>query len=244
MAGNDLIINKPVLEQIRSEQKESVTLNIKRFFTDSSGSIITGGAIPVSMQKPFPFYLFGEFDSKSGFAIADRVMSKKFNTNLFGIYVWGVNTPLFFPNVVANINNEFQKGDLLQVFVDDMTNPQFYCFMVVNCENGPYASFFGQLNTTQLDKERWGTFKIYDIQYSSWTSKRQIILPIFTISTQWDTDFLSNPINPSTYYVPQYKPGVNELIIPIHAVANQFFGLAHFMAFENDLLILTFNIYV
>lgn len=240
-----VIVNKPILEQVNAEHKEYIVLNVKRYTTDANGTILDDAAIPASLKKPFPFHLFGEFDRNGGYAIADRITLNQYGSILFGVYVWGINTPLFFPNPLATVNNEFQKGDMLFVYVDDINNPNYFVFIVISSQNGPYASLIGQLNTTQLDKNKWGTFKIFDIQYG-WTSDTQLQLgqPIFTILTEWNANFLSNPINPKSYYRPDLKPGVNELIIPINAVANQHFGLSSYLTYNNPLLILSLVIYV
>jgi len=243
--SNNLIINKPTLEQVNADQKEFIVLNVRRFTTDANGTVLDDAAIPATLKKPFPYYLFGEFDRNSGYAIADQILSKYYNTILFGVYVWGINTPLFFPNPIATINLEFRKGDVLFVYVDDINNPSYYVFIVVNSQNGPYASLVSQMNTTQLDKQRWGTFKIFDLQYG-WTSDTQLQLgqPIFTVLTEWNANFFADSVNPKTWYRPQNKPGVNELIVPINAVANQHFGLGSFLTYNNPLLTLSFIIYV
>lgn len=245
MQTKSVIINKPVIEQIESQNKETVSVNIKRYTTDANGTILDDAAIPAALKKPYPFHLFGEFDMNGGYAIANRVLNKYYNSIFLGMYVWGVNTPLFFPNPLANVNNEFQIGDVLFVYVDDINNPTNYIFVVVSAQSGSWASIVKQLNTTQLDKNRWGVFKIFDCQYSWLKDTRlQLAQPLFTILSQWNADFLSNTITPGTYYIPDLKPNVNELIIPINMVANQFVGLSSFITYENPVLTLTFIIYV
>jgi len=243
--NNHVIINKPILEQINVEQKEMISLNVKRYTTDANGTILDDVAIPVNLKKPFPYYLFGEFDRNGGYAIADQVLSKLYGTILLGVYTWGNNTPLFFPNPLATINNEFRKGDMLFVYVDNLNAPSYYIFVVISAQNGPYVSLISQLNTTQLDKNTWGTFKIFDVQYG-WTSDTQLQLaqPWFTVLTQWNADFKIDSLNLKTWYRPQFKKGVNELIIPINAVANQHLGLGSFITYNNPLITLSLVIYV
>jgi hypothetical protein len=244
----NLIINKPAIVQVEAKKKYSLNLNVRRFTTDANGTVLDDAAIPDALKIPYPFHLFSEYDRNGGYAIADRIVSRVSRTILFAVYTWGLNTPLFFFNALATISNYMQKGDEIFVYVDDLNNPSYFTYVIIHTPQGAYGSLVSQLNTTQLSgsPEKWGTFKIFDIQYGwSEADVRDIQLDqqIYTIQTQFDSSFESNNFSPVAYYHPEYKPNVKKLTIPYNQIANQFFGLSTFIAYENPLLTLSFTIY-
>lgn len=242
METQKIQVNKPPILQVDATRRFSLNLNVTRYTTDVNGTILADGAIPASQKTPMPFHLFGEFDRNGGFEIADKLLSPVWNTKLFSVYVWGLNSPLFFFNALADINNKFRKGDMLFVYVDDINAPNYFTFVIVSAQQGAYASLVGQLNTTQLDAQRWGTFKIFNIDYT-WINDAQLDNAVYIIESRFDCSFRSDPLQPRAYYHVQYKPGVNKIQIPINAIGNQNFGLSSFMAYENSVLNLSFIVY-
>lgn len=239
----NLTLNKPSLLQVESKRKFNLNVNVTRYTTDGNGTILDDAVIPASQKIPFPFHMFGEFDRNGGYRIADGMVNSVYRTILFAVYPsWGVNTPLFFFNALANINNVFKKGDTIFVYVDDLLAPTYFTFVIISAQQGAYASIVSQLNTTQLSGDIWGTFKIFDCQYT-WLNDNQLDQAIYIIQTQFDTGFRSDPLVPRAYYHPEYKPGVNKTIIPIEMIANQFAGLSSFLTYENSLLNLSFTVY-
>lgn len=242
MNNRQLAVNKPNILQVQAKKKFNLNVNVKRYTTDANGTVLDDAAVPANMQKAFPFHMFGEYDKNGGYAIADKILSQLDRTLLFGVYTWGLNTPLFPFNALATINNYLKKGDIIFVYVDDLNNPTIFSFVVLTTEQGAYGSLVSQLNTTQLDSSRWGAFKIFDVEYTC-INETQFDQPIYMIETRFDGSFRSDSIQPLAYYHPEYKTGVNKIIIPMDAIANQFFGFSSLMSFTNSLLNLSFTVY-
>lgn len=239
----NIVLNKPNIEQVLARKKFTLALNVRRYTTDVNGTILDDAAIPASQKIPFPFHLFSEFDRNGGYQIADRLLSQVNNTKLYAVYPsWGVNTPLFLLSPLATINNEFQRGDTIFVYVDDYLAPSYYTFVVINGQNGAYASLVGQLNITQLDKNSWGAFKIFGLDYAFDTTE-QLKNTLFIIKTEFDASFVADRIQPVAYYHTQYKPNIDKITIPIEAIANQFLGLSTFLSYGQNYLNLSFTVY-
>jgi hypothetical protein len=199
---NGLRLNVPSIQDVQSKRKLSIALNIRRYSTDANGTIINDAIVPASMQVAYPFHLFGQFDKESGYAIADKATRDKNNTKLFSVYVWGLNSPLFFFNPLADINGKFQKGDVIFVYVDDLTSPTCFSFVIVNSQDGNYASIAAITMTTQLDSNNWGAFKLFEIQ-ESWTDDAQLDQLWFLIHTKFDGRFQSDNKSPYDYFNPE-----------------------------------------
>lgn len=234
------------LETVDAKNKRTISATISRYTTDSNGVVLAGGAIPASEKKPFPFHLFGDFDRVSGYAIADNLVNKQFNTLLFGVYVWGVNTPLFyFTGGIATINNYMKKGDIVFIYVDDLQAPNYFTFIVISANQGGFASMVAQSNISQLDASgNWGVFQLDGLKYT-WTNDDQLQHPVYLIRTYPNGSNVSNPINPQAYYNPQdQKNNVHTTILPITAIVNQYFGITGFLDYNNPVLNLVFTFHV
>lgn len=244
MENNVISINKPFTTSVNALKKFSLNLNIKRFTTDSNGIILNDAAIPVSEKKPFPFHLFGNFDMSGGYNIADSSMQKIHNTILFTYYVSGIGTPLFFFNPVANINGQIRKGDVVFVYVDDLNAPTTFTFVIVTSIVGSYASLVSQSNISQIDAAGyWGIFKIFDVKYT-WYNDAQLREPIYLFKAKFNSAFKYDVIDPAGFYYPEQKTRVLTARIPLNIVMNQYIGISAFLAYENPLLNLSFEIFV
>lgn len=239
---NNLRLNVPNVRDVTSKKKISIGLNIRRLSTDVNGTIVADNLLPASMQTNYPFHLFGEFDRASGYAIADKAMRDKNGTKLFSVYVWGVNSPLFFFNPLADINKFFQKGDIIFVYVDDLIAPTTFSFVFINSLDGNYASISAMTVTNQLDSNNWGAFKIGEI-HEGWVDDSQLDQLWFFINTKFDGRFLTDNKSPYDYFNPEINVQ-NKIVISYESVVNQFLGLSSFIAFQNNLLTVSLIIYV
>lgn len=238
----NLLINEPKTVLVEGKKRKTIALNIKRYTTDVNGVIQDDATLPAALQISYPFHLFGEYDFTGCYRVADSFLSQVSNTILFSVYTWGSNTPLFFFSPGANINGKFSKGDIIFVYVDDINSPNYFTFVQVSCPDGAYASVLSQTRTTQLDKNSWGTFKIFDILFG-WVDDEQLYQTIFQINTEFDTSFVKDSFEPVKYYNPQVNKQ-KKITIPFPTVINQYFGLSSSIAFENSLLTLQLIIYV
>ncbi len=243
--AKEITVNKPSIASVQAFRKFSLNINIKRFTTDSNGTILADADIDISQKKPFPYHLFSQFDQQGGYAIADNILRQEYNTNLFGVYIWGNNTPLFFFNPLATINGELKKGDTVFIYVDDPIAPSFFTFVIITTvsPNAGYTSLVAQTSITQLDTNHWGVCKIWDLRYT-WYNDQQLNHPVYLIHNKFNSAFKYDPINPAAYYFPQQHPNVKVAVIPLDVILNQYFGMSGFLAYENPLLNMSFELYI
>lgn len=238
-----IVVQNPVREIKNALKRFSLNLNIKRFITDANGVVLADGAIPAALKKPYPFHLFSHYDRVGGYSISDSIMSVLHRTTLFGYYVWGIGTPLFFFNPAASINNEMKKGDVVFIYVDDLNNPNYFIFVIVQAINGGYASFIDQSNITQIDnKGFWGVFKVVNTKVT-WYNDAQLRESFYQINTRFDGAFKYDPFSLAAYYAPEQKTAIMTANVPTEFILNQYFGLSSCIAYENPLLNISFELY-
>lgn len=233
------------LMQRDSLRRQNLSLNIRRYTTDVTGQILDDAVVPADQRKPYPFHLFGHFDREGGFSIADSVLRGVYNTVLFSVYVHGLNTPMFFFSPVATINGVIKKGDLVFLYVDDINAPSYFHFVVVSSASvvGGYASLISQSNVTQLDDNgHWGVFKFFDFNMT-WIDDEQLNTSIYIIKTKYNAAFKSDPVNPEAYRFVENKSNVKNVLVSVEMLISQYMGLSGFIAWENQLVNLSFNLY-
>lgn len=213
--------------------KISLNVNVKRYTTDSNGTILPDASIPQSEKKPFPFHTFGKFDMNGGYNIADSIVSEVYDTKLFGVYVWGVGTPLFFFSPFATINSAMRKGDLVFIYVDDFDSPNYFTFVIAQAQTGSFASIISQTESK--------TVFVQNVKYT-WQNDLQLSQNLYVIKTKSNNAFGVDTISPAAYYVPEQK-SVQTTLIPLRLDINRFVGISSFLEYQNPLLNLSFELY-
>ena len=243
--SRQVITTVPVLNARDSFKKFTLSVNVRRITTDSTGTVLDDATVPAAQQKAYPFHLFGDFDKNGGFAISDMIMSGQSNSILFSVYTIGLNTPLFFFSPLATINSQLKKGDLVFIYVDDINAPSYFHFVICSAMSGGYGSLVALTNTTQIDdKGNWGTFKFYDVKFSWFDADDvQLGFSLWNIKTAFNGAYSYDQIQPEAYRYTQSKPEVKIITIPLEKLINQYYGLSSLIAWENPLLNLSFNIY-
>lgn len=238
-------VASPNVRDINALKRFTLNVNIQRFTTDANGQVLADAAIPASEKKPFPFHLFGQFDMQGGYTIADSITAPMQNTKLFSVYVAGLGTPLFFfGGGVDTITARIRKGDVVFIFADNLNAPNYFTFVIVTSIIGGYASLVSQSNISQIDGNGyWGVFKIFDLKYT-WYNDAQLSLPLLLLNCKFNSAFKYDVIDPSSYYHPQQKSDILTSLIPLKLVVNQYIGLSGFLAYENPLLNMSFELYV
>lgn len=226
-------------------KKLSLSVNIRRYTTDTNGTILDDATIPDSEKKPFPFHLFGHFDRESGYALADLATRHVHNTLLFTVFTWGVGLPLMYFNPLANINQNFRKGDVIFCYVDDLISPNVFTWVHVQATIGGYNSLISQTNISQLDDVGpWGAFMNNKIDYK-WQHDEQLNQPFMWIISDYRAGYKQDSLSVESYVDPVVNQSdVKKAIIPLEFIANQYFGITTWLAYENPLLNLNFSFYV
>ena len=129
----------------------NVSLNVNRYFTDVDGQIINKATLPLSFQLDFPFYLLGNYDSKSGYRKGIKNVPPQFGSTYLCSFIYGVQIPFLQLTGLNTIKNFCDLGDIVHVYVDDLNNPDFYCWIVQSGNNVGAYSLISSLEGVTLD---------------------------------------------------------------------------------------------
>lgn len=238
------IVQKTELLQVPACRKLTIQANVTRYTCNSLGQVLDDASVPVADRKPYPFHLFGQFDRAGGYAIADSLMAPRYRTKLFSVFVAGNGMPLFWFNPVSDIQTKLTKGDIVFVYVDDLTSPNILTFIVVSAASGGFASLVDQSNVAQLSAHGWGAFRFDAIDYT-WENDAQLRQPLMLVETKFDGDYSGDLINPLQYRDPQYeRENLRTIRIPLKMLVNQYAGLSSWLDFQNPRLQLLFELYI
>ncbi|MCK9479760.1 MAG: hypothetical protein M0R40_09745 [Firmicutes bacterium] len=235
--------SQAIPQTVNAIKKLAVQAKVMRYTTDALGTILANAAVPVADRKPYPFHLFGDFDRNGGYQIADQI-TQRFNTNLYAVYVVGNNTPFFNFLPIQTIQNVVRKGDIVFMYVNDVLAPTIFTFIVITTVNrGGFASLVAQSNISQIgDKGYWGVMNFDGIRYK-WSDDAQLEHPLYLITTEYTGDFKFNVFNPLSYWNPDQKNEVKQLVLPLSMNVNQYAGISSFLDFDNLSLELLFEFY-
>lgn len=144
----------------------TVAINVKRIFTDVDGVIVDKATVPASLQVDYPVYLWGEMDRLGSYYLANRLLPPNANTKFLTAFVWGSGAnPYFFGfSGLANIQSQIQLGDLVTVYTDNITAPNYFIWIVLNASGKSMAAVQQNTVTTQKDGV-YGMLEVKKIQY-------------------------------------------------------------------------------
>lgn len=230
--------------------KDSISIQVKRIFTDVNGTIINKAAAPVGLQTSYPVYLFGEFDRQGAYSMGGEIVPAVSNSYKFlHTGVWGVNFPYFFGfNPAANIQTQISRGDLVTVYVDDLNIPNTFIFIVLTSQNVAIGSLNYDSGTHEhkgLDSkrqvtDRLGKMLIDNVQYFS--NNVEQWKQAFTVAYfEKNGNYKYDSLDPFSYKPVTY---VNQdfILLPLRITLSQYIGLYTLMEFETDNLLFNFGI--
>lgn len=138
---------------------DNLQVRIKRWYTDMNGVIIDKSLVPAAIQVKVPVYLFNEIDKQGAFRNGRQI--KPVFGGLFYLYSYvnGLGYNFLDFQVGNNIKQQFFNGDLILVFGDDPTLPNFLCMVQISASDQSYHSVL----TNMKDK----TFDVAKISYFS-----------------------------------------------------------------------------
>jgi hypothetical protein len=131
----------------------SFTIKVKRYVTDNNGTVIPNVAVPAALQLSYPFYLFGEMDRQGGYRQGLSICPPPDGTYFLCTFVNGagfMSANIVGFNGLNTIKGQLQVGDVVLVFTDDVQNPNYYIWIVLQ-STVALASILSNLKTSQSD---------------------------------------------------------------------------------------------
>lgn len=229
------ILNEPPYRE------DQLPIVVKRIFTDVNGTIIAKNLVPASLQVDYPVYLFGEFDRKGAYLLADKNNPPIPGTFFLSTLVVGVGS---FPQSVvytgvANILGQVKPGDIVNIYTDDVQAPNYFVWIIQHCPNKSLASILSNMPNLPSDENygyiRSKSFRFYCSNAEQWNVNIQYIKYNFMGLVKSDN------IDPSIYQLPKL-PVLDMIEVKWKTNLTQYIGLNTYILFATDSFTLNFNI--
>jgi len=210
---------------------QTLSIIIKRWYTDTSGIIVDKSLVPSVMQKPMPFWLMNIFDKNGSYLIQSTI--KRPYAGVYYLYTETIGSYLNFLNFQADsdIKKELKLGDVVHVFADDPTLPNYFCFIQLHSDDVAYNSFLSNM----IGK----AYHVTQMQYL--TDNNNNWNQCINVTSENDFGLYSDrQILPLNYRDP-YNYQDDILIMKMDENLTDKTGLSSFMLFETNFIQLNFE---
>lgn len=217
-----------------------LSIAVKRIVTDVNGVIVSKNTLPANMQSDYPVYLFNEFDRQGGYNLSQKNTPIQGAEKFFGSFVWGVGNSYFWGFTgLSEIQNELNSGDLVNVYTDDLTAPNYFVFIVQTSSNNGLGSIIANTKTDDFN-ERFGKINTDRLQYYS-DNVNQYNIDLQIMKVDMLGNVKADAIQPYSSKTVDYKQ--NQFIqIPLELPINQYYGVNTYMSFDTNALQFNFRI--
>jgi hypothetical protein len=224
-----------LLNQLESplSRADSFSLNITRFFTDASGTIIAKAAAPIAMQTKYPFYLFNYFDKKGGYFIGQKICP---SVGYFYLYSFTQGNAFnwFDFNGFNNIKAKINIGDIVHVYADNPTTPNFFVWVVQSSPFQSFASIVDNTNDKNLDIKEALYFTDNVANFNE---------PLYLVKENIIGVYNSDMHNPLSFRTLEDKQQ-DFIKLKIKLTINQYFGLYSYFDFQTEKLTFEFKLVI
>lgn len=220
----------------------TLSTNVRKLYTDVDGAVIDKNTIPTNLKVSIPVYLLGAFDMDGGYRLGYNIVPPKPTTKYLMSFINGMNATS--ANITGfsglnDIQSQLGVGDMVHVLTDDVTNPNYYIWIVIAAGNTPYSAIVSNLKTTQQDK-KLGDIFIKEINYLVSDDEQYKEAIHFTTSDNLG-NFRDDSINPLMFKDP-FVEQEDFLTIKTQVLMNQYIGVNLLMKFTTDNMTLDFKI--
>lgn len=204
---------------------KNLAFTITKYYTDANGDIIDKNTLPASFQIKLPFYLFGQFDRQSHFATSRKVVPTIAPWIFYNFYV--SNSYDFLLITGANgIRSRIGTSDLVFAYTDNVTNPTYFCWVVISGTTQNIASIFDDCDNSLKAQHLL-------LDYTGNTSN--FVEDIFFIVQDKMSDYKTQSFTPEQFVRPQ-QDNPNQSLIGLTFRNSKYLSLASYIEFESDLL--------
>jgi hypothetical protein len=218
--------------------EHSIPVKIKRYYTDVNGTVVDKAAVSAAMQVKFPVYMLGQFDRNGGFKKSLIAVPPTPGTFYIMTYTVGINAPFLAFTGANNIKNYLQVGDVVQVYADDVENPNFFCWIIQSANPVSLSSVIANTETTMVDGRIGGLFiREFNLAVSD---DSQYYEPFHFTKMDNIGNLRDDQVQPSMYFSP-YTQQTGFLTIETMFKLDQYLGINFYMLYDVDDISLTFK---
>ncbi len=242
--GNPTILGKPVnliRTQTLARKLEgakilgTIPVTIKRYITDVDGVVLTkaSGLIPAALQISYPVYFLCDFDRQGGYKIGGLSRPPLPGSYFVQSYIKGnfVN-PLTDFSGLNTVNNFINNGDLVQLYTDNLTAPNYFIFIV---HSMPYAGWGSILSDTESNDTQVDSISYYASVLGGAAQKVQFEEPLLYVTGKVIGNYLQNAVQPLIFKDPQVAQ--NDFIDLLVAFdMSKYFGINFYMRYATDVI--------
>lgn len=212
----------------------TIPVIVKRFFTDVDGVIQDKNTITDNLKTDYPFFVFGDFDRQGGYNTGLKVMP-----TLAGQYMMtfvegnGVTSQTITGfNGFNNVRSQIKVGDIVHVYTDSLTAPQYFIWIILSSVNGSIASMVGNSETHQRDGVL-GKLYMDHFQYFTDNADAQWNKAINFVRSTNIASFSNNPVQPYIFKTP-YTEQDGFIRIGCHFNLDQYQSIGTYFLFATE----------
>lgn len=226
-------------------ERDNLAVSVERIYTDVQGKIVDKATVIAALPQlecETPVFLFGEYDRKGGYLLAQKNYPATDALKFLSCMVYGVTNPFFFgANALTDIQTKCKPGDILQVWTNDLLAPTYYVWVKLSSALRSLASFMENLPALPRNADESpvniSKLKYYSTNPLQWTEEMQVL---------W-SDYMglvnSNHAHPIIYRGPyNYDNGFVQMNIEL--ILSQYVGLNTYMLFDTDSITYNFNLLI
>lgn len=213
---------------------QTLPLLVKRYCTDVNGTVIPKVALPAPMQVKYPVFFLGDFDRMGSFRTGLKVVPPVEGTLFSQVFVNGNGTTPFDvlggPNPFADIQTQLNPGDIVIVYTDSLTSPNFYVWLAIQGTYNSMASVIGNTVSSQQDG-RLGPLYADLINLYIDNATLQIYEPLHFTRLFNTGTFRDDSVNPSMFKTP-FNRLRNLVTLSTTFEIDQYIGINFYMSFD------------
>jgi len=185
-------------------QRHSVPITIRRYFTTVDGAIIDKALAPAALQVQYPFYNFGLFDYKGGYATGLKALPVTPGTEYLMTYIEGIgmtSQQITGFTGLNTIRTRIRVGDIVHVFTDSLQAPNYFIWIVQSSRNGSIGSILANTDSSQRDGTI-GYLYCESFQYFTDNSNEQWAIPVHFTRSSNIASFRGDQVQPYIFKNP------------------------------------------
>ncbi len=221
----------------------SIPITVKRYFTDVDGAIILKAAAPAALQTSYPFFVFGDFDRQGGYTTGLKALPVMPGTFYLMSYVEGAgitSQQITGFTGLNTIRTRLRTGDIVHVFTDNLTAPNFFVWIVQSSRNGSIASMVGNAETQQRDGAI-GKIYIEHFQYFSDNRDPQWAYPLHFTRSSNIASFKDEQVQPYIFKNP-YTEQDGFIRVYCHFNLDQYQSIGTMFLYDTEEILMNFLI--
>jgi hypothetical protein len=214
---------------------QTIPLLVRKFYTDVNGTVIDKTTAPAALQIKMPVFFLGDFDRMGAYRTALQVVPPVAGCFFLQSFINGSGATVFDivgVNPFSDIQTQLNPGDMVNVFTDSLTAPNYYVWTVIGGTYASMASIIGNTSSSQQDG-RLGQLNVDYINLYVDSTTLQLYQPLnFTRLFNTGT-FRNDSVNPSMFKTPFNKLR-NLVTLDTQFIIDQYIGINFYMGYDTD----------